>query len=366
MDYEQEPIEDSGEIALEDLIAEHGAGEDSKVKFYKIVKEGGITKEFLLDEYAPDEFNFVEAARAHGGNGSYRIKIYGWNAAHTRKCAIVNRVEHYGGMVVTTPSAPTGGGDMMQIGTMIVEGFKTLSAQLAASKANPTIDPMEIRRQSMEEFRLLAETFKQPAAAAPAAAGPGIAEVLSLIRTGIEIGQGQVPGKDGESDFAANLLNTFGKPLAEIVSATAQAKARQQEQRQIPQFTQAQPEHIPGRATAGEEVPTIATTTEGAQEMRHLLYRPYTQYIQQLVAWAKENRDPMLYADLAIDQMQIEQIDTLLGDADLIDNMAKVVPAVGQYREWFTQFLQRMKDVRIQIDAPEEEAQPGSEHLHQG
>lgn len=71
--------------------------------------------------------------------------------------------------------------------------------------------------------------------------------------------------------------------------------------------------------------------------------------IRSLVAQAKRNADPALYADLVIDQVPPEDLANLLAQPDFIAVLAQFVPDVVNHRDWFT----RLKAEIVEATKPE-------------
>ena len=90
-----------------------------------------------------------------------------------------------------------------------------------------------------------------------------------------------------------------------------------------------------------------------------LKYRPFKNYIDQLVTVVQNNpeTDPYAYACMILDNTPNEALEVLLADDKMIDNFIKVSPAVANHRAWFDELAKELHE----LTKPEE---PGSVDPH--
>lgn len=100
-------------------------------------------------------------------------------------------------------------------------------------------------------------------------------------------------------------------------------------------------------------------------------------YIGVLIGFAKENRDPILYADLIADNLSDEKIMELLNKPDVIGHLLTIHPGVADVRPWFESVLGELRVIMgltesgntVSVDLPETnlpEKNADSEHGNDG
>ena len=69
------------------------------------------------------------------------------------------------------------------------------------------------------------------------------------------------------------------------------------------------------------------------------------QYLGMLVAKAAAESDPILYAEMVLDNLSDEHLGELLAlQPTPVDAFVALVPQVEQYRPWFTELVKAVRD----------------------
>jgi len=346
----QEPTQAVDDIALDNLIEQYGDETRAMVKIYRVEKG---EPDALVDQMEPSGFEFLHFAKKHG-RGTYRIKVYAPNE-FGKVVMKVNKLERYEGAVeaAIVPPQPGNSDAVMALADAMLKGFEKLGALIVQTQT-PTVDPAAQRRVMLEEMALMRDMFApNPATAQPV---QSLDSMLSLFQKGLELGQGMNPAEPAEG--MAGFLQAI-KPFAEPLGKIVENIASKQTAAPAPQPARVALQPPVARPDAVETRSPESQPPEDPEMFASLKYRPFKNYIDQLVAVVQNNpeTDPYAYACMILDNVPNEALEILLADGQMVDNFIKVSPAVADHRVWFDELAKELHE----LTKPEE---PGSVDPH--
>lgn len=232
--------------------------------------------------------------------------------------------------------------DARELVTMMQESNRQLLAglvQVLQPQSNARSDML----QEMLTMKELFSTGQQPASGG-----------VEMIMKGIELARSMEP-RTGEAtgmDVLLESIKSFAPAIGEVVKHSQgqgaarrfQAKPQQPQQPQQPQPSQHQ------EALPSPEIPQ-------PENEENMLFK---YYIGLLVGFAKENRDPVLYADLIADNLPEEKIMELINNPQVVDYLGSINPGVIAHRAWFESVVSELKIIMSLTDsefAPSVESQ---------
>jgi len=296
------------DMALMNLLADIGGTDsDAKVSVYRI--SGTNRKLSFIRSYLPNEFS-LEQLQSDIGAGDYRVQVRAKGGLLANKAISIESDPVKPAQVAMTVS-PSTAPDIGKLADAMMQGFQQLSALMAQNRA-PIIDPNQMRRDMMQDMVIMKQLFERPEPQ------NGAIGAIEMFMKGMEMAKDITPkeGDTGPMDIMLEALKTFGAPIAQA------AMVRQEMAVPIPV---PQVGAIPAPAQFVQPAPP-----EGNNPMNPAL----SHYVNMLVALAKENRDPYLYADLIVDQVSEDEIRGFINDPDLIGTLAKINPEAMNYRPW--------------------------------
>jgi hypothetical protein len=336
-----EPTQTVDEFALDSIIEQYGEESRAMVKIYRVEK--GET-DALLEEVEPSGFEFIHFARKHG-RGTYRIKVYAPNE-FGKPVMKVNKLERYAGAVdaAIIPAQADGSTAVMELAKTMLQGFEKLGALIVQTQT-PAVDPAAQRRAMLEEMALMRDMFAPAASIQPV---QSMESMMALFRQGLEMGQGMTgepaEGMAGFMQAIKPLVEPLGRIVENITAKQAMTPA-------APRAALAAPVARPDVAAPGSpatEYQQEATTQESNDmNLAALKYRPFKQYIDQLVATVERNpnTDPYAYACMILDNLPDDALNVILADDKLIDNFASIAPGVTTHRAWFDDLAKELHDL---------------------
>lgn len=177
----------------------------------------------------------------------------------------------------------------------------------------------------------------------PPAAESSVDKALDMFMRGMEIANGMRDSAPGDSSIGGMLREVLKSP---VMAAAVQQMATPP---QVPQQRLPNPQAI---SHAKTPQPPAPPAPQQPQETDMLAY-----YLGFLSSKAANGADAELYAELVLDNLSDEQLDTLLAQGDsLIDHFVTLCPAVGNHREWFAKLI---ASVRSAMTDEPDDSQPG-------
>lgn len=310
-------LEEPEDLALSGLLAELGSSSDAIVRVYESTGQGRRLE--YLFECAPEEFSFDKLRDEYGG-GDFRIHVRrpGMRGLLANRLISIKRTKkpEIGIQFPINQITPE------QISDAVTKGLTEALSRLIPllQPQAKAIDPTELEDRFMQRMVTMKELFTQPSG--------GMGNIELFIK-GLEMAKdfGHVPvGDAGLPDLLIEAVRTFGKPLADIVSKQA-AMPQAVGQVVAPRMLTPVPVGV-NAIKAGEKV-AIEDNELG----------PLLPYVNFLLVQAGHERDPEIYANLFLDQVEISVAEKYINRADLLESIIKIKPEAEQYRAWLSEFL---------------------------
>lgn len=306
-------LDEPEDLALSGLLAELGSSSDAIVRVYESTGQGRRLE--YLFECAPEEFSFDKLRDEYGG-GDFRIHVRrpGVRGLLANRLISIKRTKK----PEMGPQFPVNQITPEQITDAINRGLSEALSRLIPllQPQSKPIDPTELEDRFMQRMVTMKELFTQPSG--------GMGNIDLFIK-GLEMAKdfGHVPvGDAGLPDLLIEAVRTFGKPLADIVSKQAA-------------MPQAAPQVVGPRMLT--PAPTVKAGEKVAIEDNEL--GPILPYVTFLLVQAGRERDPEIYANLFLDQVDISVAEKYINRADLLESIIKIRPEAEQHRAWLSEFL---------------------------
>lgn len=232
------------------------------------------------------------------------------------------------------------------------------------------------QRKTIEQMQLIMLQNQRPSVDIPALVG-AIVPVIGLIKDIIPPRQNEMDSfikaasfmkevtqpEDKESNFfdmVGSLAKSFGPGIMELSQKMPHAPIDQ------PARNGEQP--INQNPIHNDSLPnpqaTKMNTSNNPQPENDLFsdrnINALRQQLGMLVMMASVNKDPLLYADLVMDQLPEEYIRAYILRPDWIDFLIKVEPKVASYPGWFTEMHAAIENVFSQDELTETETAPNN------
>jgi len=229
---------------------------------------------------------------------------------------------------------------------------ETLAAAIKAAMPPPVVGP-----SPMEIFAQVAGLMKQ-IMPAPVVAQPQQTNVIETIRAiaGImkETGAGSRNDDDTPARGSTNANDIWLKVLDKIpllLDVVGNGKAAQSLQQLPP------PAATPGGAEtpAGQQIHTPEGENMNVLEAAQL--KQMQMGLAFLCAQANAGHDPVLYADVVMDQVPEAALEQLLALPDTVAHLQQLHPDVANHREWFVTLFKEIREA-FTVD-PDEPADTG-------
>lgn len=156
---------------------------------------------------------------------------------------------------------------------------------------------------------------------------------IEMIMKGIELARSVEP-RTGEATGMDVLLESI-KSLGPAIGAVVKQTNRPPQPRVIKQ-----PQH-------SDDMVSLPSTNAAlpVQKTENEENMIFNYYVGMLVKFAKENRDPILYADLIADNVPDEKICELLNRTDVLEYLESINPGVADVRPWFENVLNELRGI---------------------
>ena len=337
-DEESEPED----VALAGLLTElRGGSEDATVNVYRQAGRGKRLS--FMFATTPDEYTggeLMEKIRDDFGPGDYRVHVReGRRLVANRPLSIAEPAKKEESQITARPEI--GVNEIVSIMTaqmqsqqaIFMQTMQTIAESLrGVSQQQPSVDPLAMQRSVMETLVSMKGLVEQQPAKDP----------TEILMQGITLAKDLV-GKDGETNSSDILLEAV-KTFAPTISATAM-----------------QPKHTnpPIRGPDGTSINALSgppnnlqLKTDAQKEREMLMKQSYLKsQLSFLLNLAKDGKDPELYAEVILDQMEVDQVLEFIGKDDALDRLIAIDGKVVQYKDWFLQ----LKDAIVDLTTPKPE-----------
>lgn len=301
---EDEDATDTGEVEqgdeLSQLLAELDSSGAVTIKVERMRE--GKRPEYVGD-MSPAGFTLAQLQERFGG-GEYALTVFDSARRYVKRSTVAVAspfkpaaavAPEIGGLEKFTQAITA---QLQQQGQLL----QLLLMQGRAPAAVTTADPQSMRHQLLEEMQLMKGIIGN------GGGGVGPDKVLELLMKGMEIAKETGSGGKDWTDVAGKAIDVLGEPLAQLMQTAAIAQPHAQ---------------APG-------APRLAPTSQPQPKVN-----PMQQYLDFLVKKAAAGSDPVLYADLVLDNVSEAMVRRFLAVPDPVAQLAQFDSRVSLHAEWF-------------------------------
>lgn len=347
------PVEPLGDAAFIDapedelLQAIGELGESQGVCRIYRQRRGALRPVYVTDIPA-HEFT-LPYLQQHCGGGLYIVKVLDGNRRHFKQATVeVEGPEVTPGpgpapspsMAVTAAPSPL----EMMLGEL-TKSSQAIAAALLQRPAPP--DEATIRSRLLEEMKAMREAMGGASALDPT-------KIVDVLKTGIDLAKDSAGGGEAAGGYGPIIMRAveiLGPQVAELLTAAAGRAAQAPARLPIaPPERGAPPE---AREVSPTPAPPASSEVDPVKLQEHIERKLMQTWVPKLVQMAADERDPVLYADLIIDQVPRATVDRLL-EGDLIERLAEFDGRVRIHAQWFRDLGQAVRE-GLSTDVP----QPG-------
>jgi len=321
----EEDRQDEVDRDLNDVLTELGGSDDASINIYRVTNAKDSRGGAYIDTVHPSEFSLQWLRDVHGG-GSYRVHI------RSSKQIVKggNRLVKIDDVARKDPVSGNTNG-IRELAETMQQGFMQLGQLLVKSLEASRVPPIDANQaqQAVLQNMLLMKQVLAPASVVPPS------DPMAMFLKGVEIaatlkgGDSVTEREPGSTDILMKAIETFGGPLAEIVTANKQPPMQQLP---VPQL--AHNPQIPQ--------PQIQQPQPQGDPMFGL-----KQYASMLENIAREDRDPYTYASLVIDSAPRADVENILSQPDPVQWLCQYNPNLADpaIRPWLDEFIGMMREI---------------------
>ena len=308
--FAQRPDDEPDGESVENLLSELQSVEGANVKIYRVLVNNKLA--WIYDCH-PSEFRMEDLRDVYEG-GKFRVFVYntedGRKMLKSSQFVFVEPKRTPAGLPSHAPANDTAAlvGAMLQ---GMQAGFENLGRLIVQNQhVAPAVDPIGMQNAMLNNMLIMKQVL-----GGGAESGSTVEKALDMFRQGMQMGKELNPAAvtSDSSDVLMEALKTIGPVLA-------QAAAQPQAQAQAPQLPQ--PVIVPQPVTEEQN-----------------MFNTKRMYLNLACQKAAQNADPMLYADLILDNLPESEILAFLSAPDPLTELARIEPNVMQHREWFSGLL---------------------------
>lgn len=326
----------------------------AKIKVYKksnAMGSGGYLFSVQSDEVSFDEL--VDRIRNDWGGGQFRIRVYDGNRLKlNRDIEVLEPLRR-------EQNSQQQGGERSELSSILIE------MQRSNQRASDELRNFMLQ-QAQTQSAMLMDVLKSERGAPVSGGGPlDIVQLVTLVKTlipeppksdpfehfmrGLEFGKENSGGGEGES-VLQTAIKALGQPLVDMVQAGAFANM-QKPQPIMPQNPQVnnQQQLMPPQQAAiqAESAQQNQNNSGGLSEAQMIqILRQWQPYIQILANAAAQEAEPMVYAELLLDQVPMESLELIVLDERNYEQIFVNIPALVQFRQWFDALRQAVLELR--------------------
>lgn len=278
-----------------------------------------------------------EVIKERFGGGDYTIKGYDsksrlrLNQSLSIEGAPISEMRAASAHAMPPVSAPAAL-DIQSLMQMMQESNRQMLVGLAQIM-QPAQGAESSRRDMLEEMRVMRDIFAQPQKSDEGG--------MNMLLKGIELA-GSL-GKGGDTSGMDVLLESIKSFAPAIGAVVAQSQARG------PQVARQQQQAAPRALNAPGSIAAENHTEQPTEEQGDMMFK---YYVGMLVGFAKEDRDPGLYADLIADNLPEAKIMEIATKPTMIDELIAINPEVANYRAWFEAVILELRTIMGLTDVP--------------
>jgi len=331
-------VEEDEISAADALIDEIRGEEETTVNVYRI--GAGRGKETFLFAASPEDItakDIMERCRDQHAGGDFKMVTR--DAKRIVKSARFSVEAVAAGIEPETKSDGIGTAELIALmnnnTTQLVGMFQSSMAAMAEAikgSGQPTFNPNEATKTIMESVAAMKSLTDAPRDTSGK-------DMVAMLVQGVELAA-KLNAKDGET----NSFDLLGKAMEYLPALADAAKANPAG---VP---------LPGQKLPGQPGPHPDPATQASIEREHKQAvdkerekQTWAMNIAMLLGWAKQGKDPLLYAELILDQVGEEKTLQYLDRPDALEFLASFNPEVLTYRGWF----EALKKEILELTAPD-------------
>lgn len=342
------PITDDDE--LEDVFSDFPQNE-SCIELWRTTAQGGRPE--FLEQMTPSAFSFAYVTDTYGG-GRYVAKgKYKNGDAEKRSFTIAGdpfpvRRKMERGVETDHPRTPVQELAIAQVPKLPEgAGMQDMFMALVAMMQKMMLESKTSEVEMLTKMKMYKELFSDGGGGSHEK--NSVAEMISMVRTGIELGQAGGEGSGGIPWLM--VLDKVKEPLSKLADSVFVAVSAYKGAPQ-PALTNVPTQAVPVTAQPGTNKPE-------EENMEIILLGALRAMLPMLVTGAAQRSEPPFYADLLLDQIPRQYYATAktwLDKEGCLDELVKMNPGVGMYRPWFDTLRQELRTSlaeEIKVDASE-------------
>jgi len=349
---------------LSSLLADLGSDASSGVTVYQVQPPGGkpYDKPAYMFKTTPDAFNLDELRDEYGG-GKFRLYISKNGKLYKNISVNVAPPKNYGKNYEEPKkdNTETMSNMFMQFmekqdqknNEMMQMMFQMITALAGNRNNNNEFGPKDMMQIMVQMKEFLGGNPQQ---------GQSTKEQMEMLFKGIELAKDMGGGDDSAVSLIKETMRTFGGPLAKAVDQYNETQKKQIDR--INHQTQMAP------APVRQHIPTqqgnINQTEKTGNEEMNVLKMAIKPNIKMLLAQAKSQKDPQLYAEVLVDQIPdafFDQFVSYVMDDNLVNNLVEIEQEVANYKSWFeslhTEIKGVLEDIAGAVDTTDKAAENG-------
>lgn len=311
---------------LAGLLAEYGGAAGYRVRVERM--DDKDTPAYLGTVDLTTELE--EEVRSRWGGGRYRGRVVDDQSRYKARIRFtIAGAPRNDGDDARAVALPTAAAPASRLETVLEQFMATMAATVQgiaeAVRPRAQVNPVD-------DVVAVARALKELTPAAAPAQSQSAVEVFDLVHKVLALRDdiaGQVD-REPPSDFGA-IVEGGVKPLLQVMNRSLDLQEKRMQQRRIPA-----PGVVPV-ATVPAASP-VATTDDGALAVIQRVPRSAWGF---LLGCAQRDADPALYADMALDLINdddVAAIRPLLDGDAFLSTLCAAVPALTPHREWFARF----------------------------
>lgn len=344
------------DIAIENLMSEFASVTLAEVKTYRVLPNNKL--EYICAQH-PNEFRFDDLRDEYGG-GKFRVFIYGiedgkkvlkaspqFDVAKPREKPMQQFQQQNNG---NSDMAQIMASAMQGLGQMMMQGFEGMGKLIAESRpaATAPVDPMVMQQQFLQQMVTMKQLFDKPA---PVEDKNILEKSLDMLQRGIEMGKGmsEVRGEASSTDVLLETVKSLGPVFMQGMAMNAashqQHAPQTQHQPQAQQLAPPIPPAAPGQNNQ-------QTTHQESEDMGFIQKQRLQMGLNFLVDAAMRDLSPITYAELTLDMLGDDEVDTILNTENVLDHLAQIDPRINNHKLWFESLLKELKELLPEVEEP--------------
>lgn len=309
--------------ALSEMLAGLQGAANSRISIYRIVKNQPPS---YVAECDPTSFSLDDLRDKYRG-GEFRLYIMK-DGRLWKNMRVFVEPPH---TPDSTPGAPSSSG-MSDVLAVMRDGFAAQAAamrEVAANRSGSILGGADLPA-IITAISGAIVALRPPPAPLPPPPPDTSDRAVDMLMRGIELAMGL-------RESAAPADNSIGGMLREVLKSPLMAQAVQAASTSPPALPRPNPQQKPTQPPTPAAPATSPPPTEGSQ------VNVFHHYYSILCQKAAEGADPTLYAELVLDNVDDDTLNTLLSKQPTpLDALIAEYPPAAAHRDWFAALIETM------------------------